>query len=110
MGDVITRKCVLDLAADRTRSDYLAIILSPDGYSDFRYIPCRPKGEPRKAGGAPEWEYEIRDGRLHLTPSLLCTDTGFHTDFNWSVAFELRPEGIDAFAHCQAINGIPRDP
>lgn len=71
---------------------------------DYRDIPCRPKGLPRRAGGAPEWEYEERDGRLFLTPSLHCTDTGFHTAFDWSVEYEILPAGIGVMDHLFAIN------
>ena len=99
MGDVVTCKAVLKKAVDPTRPDFL--FLSP-AHQDYRDLPCHEKGKPK--GGTPEWEYEIRGDRLHITPSMHCTDTGFHTDFHWSVAFELKPEGVDAMTHFFAIN------
>lgn len=83
MGDLVTCRCVLNTHNNGKEALYLAV--RPD--FGLRIIPVRPKGTP-KTEWRSEWEYEEKDGRLHLTPSLLCTDTQFHTDYNWSCDFE----------------------
>lgn len=101
MGDIVHCRCVLKLNVDRTRDDSLFLCVPPDWKA--RIIPCRPKGQTRRTNG-PEWEYEEKDGRLHLTPSLLCTDTKFHTDFNWNVEYEICPANTSFYDHFYAIN------
>lgn len=89
MGDLVECKCVLRKVAPEG-ADRLYLAVPPDLH--LRIIPCRPKGTPKRGNGA-EWEYEEKDGRLHLTPSLRCLDTGFHTDYNWHCAYEVCAEG-----------------
>jgi hypothetical protein len=98
MGDEVTCKCVLGRYT--TGGEYLMLVCSPDFH--FRIIPLRPKGDGRTQ--TPEWEYEERDGRLHLTPSLLCTDTGFHTGYNWSADFERAADGVDCMERFYELN------
>lgn len=82
MGDLVACKAVLVRNVDRSRGDHLYLAVPPDNH--LRIIPCAPKGLKTDER---QWEYEEIDGRLHLTPSLLATDTGFHTDYNWSCDF-----------------------
>jgi hypothetical protein len=84
MGDIVTCSCVLNTHNNGKESLYLAV--RPD--FGLRIISLRKKGEPKQEERRPEWEYEEKDGKLHLTPSLHCTDTGFHTDYNWSCDYE----------------------
>jgi hypothetical protein len=105
MGDVVKCRAALSRATDDRRADHLFLVL-PDLRP--RILACRPKGTPQREE-RPEWEYEERDGQLHLTPSLLATDTGFHTDYHWSCAFDLCPDGVGMYEHFYAINqDIPR--
>lgn len=94
MNNVVTCVAVLALAVDRSRADSIYLAVPPDWH--LRVLPCRPKGQPRKGDG-PEWEYEEKDGRLHLTPSMLATDTQFHTDYHWSCAYIVKPEGVEGY-------------
>lgn len=90
MSDIVTCKAVLSRSVDPTRPDYLHLVTAPN---DYRAIPCKPKGRQLAAKyGRPSWQYEERGGRLHITPSLLCTNSGFHTAGNWDVAFAECPE------------------
>lgn len=83
MSDEVTCTAVLKRSVDPTRMDSLYLACPPDW--KLRILDCRPKGLPRV--GRPEWQYEKRDGKLHLTPSLHCVDTGFHTAGAWSCAY-----------------------
>ena len=87
MSDIVTCKAVLRKSSKPGVADELFLFAT-----GIRIISCHPKGTPA-SGYRPEWEYEERDGRLYITPSLLCRDTNFHTAFNWDVAYELCPEG-----------------
>ena len=98
MGDVVTCKCVLDKNVDSTREDYLAFLIG----KDWHYVPCHAKGTPKRQ--TPGWEYEERGDHLHLEPSLLDLHTGFHTDYHWNVAYEVKPGGVNAFDHFFAVN------
>jgi len=87
MSDIVTCKAVLVRSVDPTRCDHLHLISRGE---DHHTIPCKPKGrrlEVESPRGHGPWEYEERGERLHLTPSLLCVNSGFHTAFNWDVAF-----------------------
>lgn len=93
MGDVVTGKCVIgrvEAYSGEWKSECLLFRVR----GEFHLIYMRPKGTPVNEGaGRPQWEYEERDGRLHLQPSLLVTagpNKGFHTDYNWNVDF-VRP-------------------
>lgn len=106
MSDIVTCKCVLVTRESVGRftdeyADRLCMRIDQKD-SGFRDIPCYKKGRPKPE--TPGWEYEIRDGRVHLTPSLNCTDSGFHTDYAWSVAYEECPQGVDWMTHFFAIN------
>lgn len=102
MGDAFTCKASLMKSVDPTRPDYL--FLSPK-HRDYRNIPCKPKGRIIAAEFDKSlWTYEERDGKLFISPSLLCCDTGFHTDYNWSVEFEICPPGTDSMTHFFQIN------
>ena len=101
MGDLVSCKSVLAKNVDPSREDYLYLCVPPDWR--MRIIPCRPKGEPRRTTSA-EWEYEEKDGRLHLTPSLLCTDTQFHTEYHWQTDYEVKPDGVGGYDRFYAIN------
>lgn len=93
MADTVTTNCVLYKAVDPTRSDYLMLAYGQGDKHRVTMLPCRPKGQPCRGHGQPEWEYdEGQDGRLHMTPSLLCLDTRFHTAYNWDVAYTVKPE------------------
>ena len=98
MGDVVTGKCVLEKNVDPAREDYLAFLIG----KDWHYLPCYARGKPKL--GTPSWEYEEREGRLYLTPSLLDTVTKFHTDYAWNVAYEVKPAGVNAFDFFFQIN------
>ena len=82
MGDIVTCTAILAKSKDSTKPDRLWVSCPTPEY--LRILNCRPSGTPVR-GERPE--YEERDGRLHLQPSLLCSDTGFHTEYNWSVAY-----------------------
>ena len=99
MGDLVKCKAVLSKMSQG--ADLLFLAIPPDFRP--RIIPCRPKGTPQREG-RPEWEYEERDARLHLTPSLMATDTGFHTDFNWSCDYVLCPNNGGRYEHFYAVN------
>lgn len=108
MGDEVKCKAVLSKSPDTTVNDLLYVAVPPDYRA--RILPCRPKGQPkRSAEGRPEWEYtELPNGKLEVTPSLLCTDTQFHTDGVWTCDYEVRPEGVGMLEHFEAINpGYP---
>jgi hypothetical protein len=58
----------------------------------------------------PRWEYRENDGKLIVTPSLLATDTGFHTDYQWECAYEVKPDGVSMPEYFDAINlGVKTD-
>lgn len=107
MGDVVSCKCVLKLngleGAPGT-ADSLAFVLPSGQGRDWHRIACYEAGKPEPSCGHPVWKYEKRDGRLHLTPSLLVTTTQFHTDYNWSVDFEECPAGVNEFDYFFSIN------
>jgi len=107
MGDVIRCKVVLvrgGYEAPGGKCDALAFVLPrPSGRNDWHWIACHEKGKAT-AITHPEWECEVRGKRLHLTPSLLDTITGFHTAFNWDVEFVVKPEGVGAHEYFFAIN------
>ena len=112
MGDKVTCTAVL---SGPPGHEYLCVDTGRLPYPDLRNIPVRPKGEPRRFGGSEaEWEYEDRgDGVLHMTPSLLCPDTGpppFHTDYNWTVKFERLRAGdwLDRFEELNPRDERPR--
>lgn len=94
MGDLVTCIAVLH------KGESLYLVCSPDFH--LRILPCRIKGEAKIK--IPEWEYEERGGRLHLTPSLLCLDTKFHTDYNWDCAFARCPEDQGAYEYFYSLN------
>lgn len=102
MGDLITATCVLKrggFEGPRATADCLSFVLLREARQnpDWHAIACHAKGTPEPDCGHPVWQYEVRDGRLHLTPSLLDQSTGFHTDYHWSVAFAECPDGRDPF-------------
>ncbi len=99
MGDKVTCKAALKKSVDPTRPDYL--YLEANG---IRVLPCRPKGESRRNNGAPEWEYVEAGDCLVITPSMLCTVSGFHTDFQWTVEAEVCPEAIGGYEHFMSLN------
>lgn len=108
MGDEVKCKAVLSKSPDTTVNDLLYVAVPPDYRA--RILPCRPKGEPkRSAAGRPEWEYvQLPGGKLEVNPSMLATDTQFHTDNPWTCDYELRPEGVGMSEHFEAINpGYP---
>jgi hypothetical protein len=108
MGDVVQCKAVLSKSPDKSVNDLLYVAVPPDYRA--RILPCRPRAEPRRApGGRPEWNYfERPDGKLEVSPSMLCTDTQFHTDNPWICDYEVRPEGVGMSEHFEAINpGYP---
>ena len=101
MGDIVTCKGLLVKSPDPSRPGQLWVACpKPD---DIRMLPVRPLGEAQK-GERPEWQYSERGGRLHIQPSLLCTDSGFHTDFNWDIAYEVLPPGKDPYDYFHEIN------
>lgn len=102
MGDLVQCKAVLSKSPEKSANDLLYLAVPPDYRA--RILPCRPKGEPRRTEGRPEWEYEERDGKLHVRPSMLATDTNFHTDYDWVCDYEVRPEGVGMSEHFEAIN------
>lgn len=105
MGDIITCVCVLKKSKDRSRPDHLALgTKASEDDSGYREIPCRPRGAKVDNEGKAIWDYEEKDGRLHLTPSLLCLMTGFHTDYHWSVAYEVCPDHLDQMYRFTEIN------
>lgn len=89
MSDTVTCTAVLSRNSD-TKHGSLFLACSPDW--KMRIIPVVPLGQ-RVPDVKPQWEYEERGGRLHLFPSLLCTDTGFHTGYNWDCAFVETSDG-----------------
>jgi hypothetical protein len=99
MADTVDCKCVLKIG--REGADLLYLVAKPD--FNLRILPCRPKGQTQREK-RPEWEYEEKDGRLHVTPSLLATDTGFHTAFNWSCDYVACPDGVGGYDHFYSIN------
>jgi len=107
MGDVITTKAVLAKSVDSSRLDYLYLFTPRDIDRRCPFgIACEPKGETRERMGTRQvWQYEERDGRLHVTPSLLCTDNGFHTDFNWSVDYVVCTGG-EPISLCCHLNQV----
>ena len=88
MSDVVRCTAVLQKSADPSRPDHLYLVLPPDFRP--RILPCRPKGEARR-GDRPEWEYVESNGKLTVEPSLLATDTGFHTSFTWQCDYSIKP-------------------
>jgi len=102
MDDIVFCKCALSKSVDPTRPDYLGL------KADDQYvcIPCKPKGRIMETDNEKPWEYEERDGRLFLTPSLLVKGSGsdFHTSKLWNVAYEVCPDGVDCYNHFKAIN------
>jgi hypothetical protein len=107
MGDLVKCRAVLSKSRDKIANDLLYLAVPPDYRA--RILPCRPKGEPQRQEGRPEWEYvEKPRGKLEVNPSLLATDTGFHTDNPWTCDYELRLEGVGMSEHFEAINpGYP---
>lgn len=81
--------------------DYLCMYI-PEKDTGWRNIPVYKKGRPKPERVA--WEYEERDGRLYLTPSLFCTDSQFHTSFAWDVAFSVCPDDRNGIEHVLALN------
>jgi len=109
MGDLVTCKAVLVKNIDPTQVDYLH--LTTKGPGDYCIIPCQPQGEHRAHSypqGRGPWNYTEKDGRLYITPSLNCLDgkgqSYFHTDYNWSTAYEVCPRGTGGYDHWHAIN------
>lgn len=100
MSDQVTCVCVLTRSVDPTRSSHLTLMCNDLA---MRTLTCRLVGQPRGTGG-PEWEYEERGGKLHIHPSLLCSDTGFHTAYNWVCDYVVRPDGVDSADHFFAVN------
>jgi hypothetical protein len=98
MGDIIRYTCVLKKGIGQA-PDSLALAVNKSGSDNgYREIPCHPDGEDRRPRpGMPDvmWTYQVRDGRLHLYPSLLCQSANFHTDYNWSVDFIECPQDQD---------------
>ena len=101
MSDKVTCKAVLVVANSANASDYIYLECAPD--FKLRVIPCRPKGQEKRTEG-PEWEYTVEGDRLHVTPSLLCMDTQFHTAYNWDVAFEQCPQETSGYEHFYTLN------
>lgn len=104
MGDLVTCKCVL---VKRDSGDTLYLVVPP--CFNLRMIPCVTKGSKNGdcdslPASRPAWEYEEKDGKLHLAPSLLATDTGFHTDYNWSCDYEVCPEGSEGYEYFNSLN------
>lgn len=97
MSDIVSTNAVLKKSADRSRPDILA--LSPDpNFLDWRNIPCAPLGTPKPEGYSAFWHYEeLPGGKLRVTPSLHCLDTGFHTDGVWEVAYFICPDDTKAY-------------
>lgn len=83
MSDIVTCKAILHRDTNGIGTLWLA---SPPDWGLYT-IPVRPKGTPKADPQRAGWEYEIKDGRLHLQPSLLCLDTKFHTAYNWECDF-----------------------
>lgn len=82
VSDEVTCTAVLQRNAGIGDTLYLAV--PPDWR--LRVLPCREKGRPKMS--TPEWEWErLPDGRLQVTPSLLATDTGFHTAGVWQCKY-----------------------
>ncbi len=106
MSDIVTCKAVLVPRENSGRftdefPDRLCMVIEEKD-SGWRNIPVYKKG--RMKPETPAWEYEERDGRLHLTPSLFCTDSGFHTASQWDVAFSVCPKDGDGFDHFFTVN------
>lgn len=105
MGDVITYTAVLRKNIDPTQPDYL--FFSTNG-EDYRNIMCKPKDrfieDENKNGRNDPWEYEEKEDVLHLSPSLLCLDTHFHTDYNWQIKYVICPAEEDQFTYYLTIN------
>lgn len=87
-GDQVTCVAVLKLAKEPGANDSLFIAVEPDW--KLRILPCRLKGEKRRrSDGGPEWEYKVirpdfnLPGELEVDPSVLCSDTEFHTGNPW---------------------------
>jgi hypothetical protein len=107
MGDIITVKCVLARGKFEDPAgicDGLAFVNPAQKGSPWHWIACHRKGSPPLKTSRPQWEYEIRGDRLHFTPSLLDTSDGFHTAYNWEVAFDELPEHRGAHDYFFEIN------
>lgn len=103
MSDQVTCIAVLKKSPDRTRPDSLTLCAGEGKwYKTMRTLPCAPKGA-HIAEGKP-WEYVENEGMLTLTPSMLCLESGFHTDFQWNVKYAPCPEGVDASDYYFAVN------
>lgn len=106
MGDTITVTCVLHRGGYEAPGgicDALAFVNPAQKGRPWHWIACHEKGKA-SAITHPEWEYEVRGDRLHFTPSLLDTSDGFHTSFNWDVAFQEKPDGVGAHDFFFQIN------
>ncbi len=105
---MITVRCVL--ARGRFEGpggtcDGLAFVNPAQKGNPWHWIACHEKGTPGlTAGVCPQWVYEVRGDRLHLTPSLLDTSDQFHTAYNWDVAFAEKPDGMGAHEFFFVIN------
>jgi hypothetical protein len=102
MSDVVHCKCLLKKMSATLGVDLLYLVCPPD--FNLRIIPCRPKGEAQRQEKRPEWQYQEIGGRLNLQPSLRCLDTQFHTAFDWSVDYEVCPDGVSAYNRFFALN------
>lgn len=102
MSAVVKCKAVLSKSIDGRSADRLFVAVPPD-YRP-RILPCRPKGTLQREQ-RPEWEYEERpSGKLRVSPSLLATDTGFHTGNPWDCDYEVCPHDASQFDVFYAIN------
>ena len=81
MSDTVTSICVLN----RSKEGEILILALTDG--TVTHIAVHEAGGDPKSRD-PEWTYEEKDGKLHLSPSLLCEGHNFHTAANWIVVFE----------------------
>ncbi|GEM_PF-6155305 len=100
MSDVITVCCVLargKFEHPAGTCDALAFVNPAQKGKPWHWIACHKKGTPELPTSWPQWEYEVRENRLHLTPSLLDKSDNFHTAFNWDVSFAECPEHRDPF-------------
>ncbi len=108
MSDVITVKCILvrgKFEGPGGVCDGLAFVNPAQRGNPWHWIACHEKGTPGLTEGAcPQWTYEVRGGRLHFTPSLLDKSDGFHTAYNWDVAFHECPDGAEPYDVFFTIN------
>ena len=100
MGDTVTCMAVLQKSVDPDRNGSLYLVTGPEG---LRILPCHPEGRARHGNDA-QWNYREDDETLHVHPSLLATDTGFHTDYNWTCQFKECPPGESAYDLFMQLN------